>query len=98
MKADDFSFGVLGEHPESHPYHSFIKEFGSSMIKYMGKNPTADAGEIFELLHKIVKYCYVAEKNVKQLEEIAQADDKLAKELEEIHEMVTGSKPNKSDD
>ena len=60
------------------------------MIKYMGDNPSADAGEIFELLHDIVKYCHLAEKNIKKLEDIAQSDKKLAKELEEIHEMVTG--------
>ena len=98
MKAEDFSFGVLGENPESHPYHSFIKEFGRSMIRHMDNNPSSDAGEIFELLHTIIKSCHVAEKNLDKIAELAQADEKLAKELEEIHEMVTGNKPNKQDD
>ena len=74
MKAEDFSFGVLGENPESHPYNSFIKEFGTSMIRYMDNNPSADPGEIFELLHSIVKTCYIAEKNLDKMAKLARAD------------------------
>ena len=96
MRPEDFSVGVLGDKAENSPYESFIREFGKNMIKYMNDNPTADPGEIFGLLHDIIKTCTVAEKNQDKIAKLAQADKKLAKELEDIHEMVTGK--NKSDD
>jgi hypothetical protein len=96
MRPEDFSVGVLGDKAENSPYESFIREFGKHMISYMNENPTADPGEIFELLHEIIKTCTVAEKNQDKIAKLAQADEKLAKELEEIHDMVT--RKNKSDD
>lgn len=96
MRPEDFSVGVLGNKAGNSPYEDFIREFGKNMISHMEENPSADPGEIFGLLHDIIKTCTVAEKNQDKIAKLAQADEKLAKELEEIHEMVTGK--SKKDD